>query len=318
MLFLLLFSTLIAAFRSPVSKTVRQLLVAAGAAALAAGLHDRELDLIAAIICLWAVTAALLQAMNLFESKHHRVEDLYDALSQSHEELEAARRRLLDYAAQVERHAQAEERSRIARDIHDDLGHRLIRVKMMSEAVLHLFDAHSERARDIVRQMRDQLQDSMELMRRTVRRLEGGSGSEARRYALDRLVAGASADMGIAVSFDIHGMPRPLYPSLELILFKNAQEAITNAVRHGQASAVKVDLAFAADSVSLTVSNNGTLPREPVEWGLGMRGMKERIALLGGKLDWSCVGVFAITTTLPLLGGSASHRLSIDGGVNDR
>ncbi len=302
-LFLFLFSTLLATFRSRPAPAVCLLWSSIGLAALLSGLQGRDHDIIFAVAVLWATTAAILYASNEFEDKHHQIEDLYEALAASHAELDAARLRMQDYASQVEYNAQIEERNRIAKDIHDDLGHRLIRVKMMSEAALHLFDADASKARRTVEQIRDQLQDSMELMRRTVRRLAADGEKDARRYALDRLVEESAAALGITVSFRVTGNPRPLYPSMELILFKNAQEAITNAVRHGKATAVTVDLDFLASSVALTIANNGSLPSEPLEAGLGMKGMRERIALIGGRLEWQKSDRFSVTTTLPLLGG---------------
>ncbi|HTG68128.1 MAG TPA: sensor histidine kinase [Candidatus Udaeobacter sp.] len=302
-LFLYLFSTLLATFRSRPAPMVCLLWSSIGLAALLSGLHGRENEIIFAVAVLWATTAAILYASNEFEDKRHQIEDLYEALAASHVELDAARRRMQDYASQVEYNAQIEERNRIAKDIHDDLGHRLIRVKMMSEAALHLFDADASKARRTVEQIRDQLQDSMELMRRTVRKLAADGEKDARRYALDRLVEESAAALGITVSFRVTGNPRPLYPSMELILFKNAQEAITNAVRHGKATAVTVDLEFLAASVALTIANNGCLPSEPLEAGLGIKGMKERIALIWGRLEWQKSDRFSVTTTLPLLGG---------------
>jgi two-component system NarL family sensor kinase len=302
-LFLLLFSTLIATFRNRPNKMVSTAWTIMGLAALLTGLHGREPEIIFAVAALWITTAVILYASNEFEDKHHQTEDLYGALAASHVELDSARRRMQDYALQVEYQAQIEERNRIAKDIHDDLGHRLIRVKMMSEAALHLFDADTARARSTVEQMRDQLQDSMELMRRTVRRLAADGEKDVRQYALDRLVEESAAALGISVSFRVTGHPRPLYPSMELILFRNAQEAITNAVRHGNATTVAVTLEFLTAYVALTVSNNGSLPDEPIEAGLGMKGMRERIALIGGQMDWEKSEQFSITTTLPLLGG---------------
>lgn len=302
-LFLLPFSTLIAAFRSKPARRECAAWTLAGCAALAAGLYGREPQYAIAVFALWATSAVLLYTANDFEKKRYQSEDLYEALARSNQELHAAKRRMRDYTVQIETYAQTEERNRIAMDIHDDLGHRLIRVKMMSEAALHLFDTDTARARDMVGQMRDQLQDSMERMRRTVRRLAVEGEDEPRRYALDRLVAETAEGLGIDVRFKVHGIPRPIYPSMELVLFKNAQEAITNAVRHGGAASVVLDLRFERDQVSLTVANDGTLPDLPIETGLGMKGMRDRIALIGGKLEWKQDGMFAITTTLPLLGG---------------
>ncbi|MDQ8733508.1 sensor histidine kinase [Paenibacillus sp. LHD-38] len=302
-LFLLLFSTLIASFRGRPDRTRSVLWSAIGLMALIAGLQNNDHHLLLTAAVLWVMTAAILYATNEYEEKHHHIEDLYEALAASHAELDAARIRMQEYALQVEYQAQIEERNRIAKDIHDDLGHRLIRVKMMSEAALHLFNADTVRARGTVEQIRDQLQDSMELMRRTVRRLAADGEKDVRRYALDRLVEESAAGLGITVSFQVTGNPRPLYPSMELILFKNAQEAITNAVRHGKATSVTVDLDFLASSVALTIANNGSLPEEPIEAGLGMRGMRERMALIGGRVEWKKSDRFSITTTLPLLGG---------------
>ncbi|CAM3955607.1 sensor histidine kinase [Paenibacillus alkaliterrae] len=302
MLYLLLFSTLMTIFRRKPAPNVSLAWTLLGLAALFTSLNGKDTEIIIPVIVLWFTIAAILYVANEFENKHHKIEDLYEALASSHEELNAARRRMLDYAAQVEQHAQSEERNRIAKDIHDDLGHRLIRVKMMSEAALHLFDADTHRARDMVGQIRDQLQDSMENMRRTVRRLAAADASDTRRYALDRLVEESAAALGIAVSFEVRGIPRSVYPSMELILFKNAQEAITNAVRHGNASVVEVILEFHEESVVLSVTNNGALPEAPIEAGLGLRGMKERIALIGGSLEWKIDDRFTVITVLPLLG----------------
>lgn len=300
-LYLLPFATLIAAFRR--GATVRECAAwtAIGCAALTVGLYGRELELIVSLLVLWGTAAGMLFVTNDFEKKRFKFEELYEALTISNEQLDAAKDRMKDYAAQIEQYAQTEERNRIAKDIHDDLGHRLIRVKMMSEAALHLFDVDTDRARGILEQIRDQLQDSMERMRRTVRKLASDSDSEPRRYALDRLMAESVDGQGYEVRFEVHGNPRPIYPSMELILFKNAQEAITNAVRHGEATVITVDLRFESDSVSLTVANDGMLPSEPVEAGLGIRGMRERIALIGGRLEVATAEQFAITTILPLL-----------------
>ena len=301
-LFLLPFSTLIAAFSTkPTQKIALAWTVSGFIFLLMAIDNNREIELVTAVLVLWATNAALLYAVNQSENKHHQVEELYEELAFKNEELERTRRRILDHASQVEEYAQAEERNRIAIDIHDDLGHRLIRVKMMSEAAIQLFDSDVNRARSIVEQIRDQLQESMERMRITVRKLIASDKDVARRYALDRIVAESAEKLGIEISFQVLGMPRPLYPSMELILFKNAQEAITNAVRHGKASVIMVELEFLTNNVVLKITNNGALPKEPIVAGLGMRGMRDRIALAGGKLEWQQAEQFSITTTLPLL-----------------
>ena len=140
----------------------------------------------------------------------------------------------------------------------------------------------------------------MERMRSTLRRLSPADDRNTRQYALDRLIAEAGQEMGIEVAFSVQGYPQPLYPSTEFVLFRNAQEAITNAVRHGGAKRVEILLDYRPYELALTVSNDGTIPTGSVTQGIGFRGMKERIAMFGGRLELRMDPGFAVTTLLPL------------------
>lgn len=302
LMFMLLYSSLIAVFVKFRSPQAMSFAVVLGAALLGICMQHRPLELIWTALILWFAIAAVLHTASRMADKRQYVESLYDELNRSHEELEQARRRLEEYGAQIGQYAQAEERSRIATDIHDDLGHRLIRQKMMMEAALQVYEQQPERAYTLFGQIRDQMEDSMERMRRTVRRLSPADSRDTRQYALDQLIADAGRELGITVTFTVEGQPQPMYPSIEYVLFRNAQEAITNAVRHGAARTVNVNLDYRRHEIALTVANDGNLPEEPITQGLGFRGMKERIVMLGGSLDISTAPAFAITTILPLSG----------------
>jgi len=310
LMFMLLYSSLIAVFVKFRSPQAMSFVVALGAAMLGICMQHRSPELVWTVYLLWFSLAAVLYTSSRISDKREYVEVLYEELNRSHEELEQARRRLEEYGAQIGHYAQAEERSRIAKDIHDDLGHRLIRQKMMMEAALQLYEQRPERAYSMFGQIRDQMEESMERMRRTVRRLAPAESKDAREYALDQLIADAGRELGIAVTFDIEGHPEPLYPSMEYVLFRNAQEAITNAVRHGAAGTVNIRLDYRRNEIALTIANNGDLPEAPLTQGLGLRGMKERIMMLGGRLEVTVSPVFAITTTLPL-SGAAPQPLSL-------
>lgn len=239
------------------------------------------------------------------------MESLYDELNRSHMELKEARKRLLQYAKQVEEHAQLEERSRIMKDIHDDLGHRLIRQKMMIEAILHIREADPEKAARMTEQVRDQMTESMETLRRTVRNM-APAAQASRRYSLGKLIEEAGEYLGIDVNYRIEGLPYPLYPSLEYILYRNAQEAITNAIRHGNATEVDITLAYSAEQVALRVRNNGSSPDPDaaIRKGVGLRGMEERAALVGGRIEYEARSPFTMTTFLPHY-----RRTEIEGGT---
>jgi len=301
-LHLLPYSTLIAVFSLTLPPSALILWTAGGLAIQITSMDNRALELKLSDGLLWLLLAAVLIAARQLADRRNRTEQLYDKLANQHEELEATRRRMLDYAAQIELYAQTEERNRIAKDIHDDLGHQLIRVKMMAEAALHLFDADVGRARHTVEQIRDQLQISMERMRHTVRKLSA-SEADSRIYSLEKLVKEASSSLGINVFLSFAGEPRTLYPSLEYVLYRNAQEAITNAVRHGAATEVAIVIDYRKDGTALIVSNDGQIPEGPLTNGIGMRGMIERAALVGGLIDyeWQEGSRFSVTTWLPAL-----------------
>ncbi|BCG61301.1 sensor histidine kinase [Paenibacillus sp. URB8-2] len=260
---------------------------------------------------------------------------LYDELRKKHFELDEARSRILQFASQVENAAQAEERVRISRQLHDDIGHRMIRVKMMMEAALHTLPSAPEAGMTMMGQVRDQLAECMDDLRFAVRRISRGPQLEG-AYALDRLLEETGRDTGIETSYTVEGAPYPLYPSLQVVLYKNAREAITNGLRHGHATSVGIKLRYSLSEVTMEISNNGktTMEDDGSEMaegdgdnrddgigaerlsggnrelhltgaaggmgGMGLRGMEERTRLVGGTLRIRTAYPFTVITTLPV------------------
>jgi two-component system NarL family sensor kinase len=244
-----------------------------------------------------AQTLLLLQ-MHQVEQNKEEVEFLYDKLRRQHYELDEARMQLMDYARKVENIAQTDERNRISRDIHDDLGHKLIRLKMMMEAALRILPTQQSKGIEMLTSVRDQLTESMELLRSTVRRLKPDDDS-LQSYSLNRLIESLKKEKGISIEVEMQGMPYVLYPSLAFILYRNAQEAITNAIRHGSATQVHIQLTYETKQITMRISNNGKTPNEFSVKGIGMTGMEERSKLIGGQLLVTTEDRFTVTTVLP-------------------
>lgn len=226
------------------------------------------------------------------------VELLYDQLRKQHYALDEARLQLMDYARKVENIAQTEERNRISHDLHDDLGHKLIRLKMMMEASLSILPSQPSKGTEMLGSVRDQLGESMELLRSTVRRLKPDEHS-LQSYTLSKLINGLTRENGIDINLEMQGMPYDLYPSLEFILYRNAQEAISNAIRHGAATHIYITLQYAANQVTMEISNNGKKQIEPTAKGLGLSGMEERSKVIGGQLLITNEERYTVTTVLP-------------------
>ncbi|NEW05387.1 sensor histidine kinase [Paenibacillus sp. SYP-B3998] len=242
--------------------------------------------------------ACMLLKLFFIEQNKDEVELLYDHLRRQHYELDDARLRLIDYARKVEHIAQADERNRISHDIHDDLGHKLIRLKMMMEAAIRILPTQPQQGMEMLNTIRDQMTESMELLRATVRRLKPNE-VDLQTYSLNKLIEDLISNSGITIELEILGMPYALYPSLEFILYRNAQEAVTNAIRHGGATQVFIALTYESKQIIMNISNNGKLPDSTHIKGIGLTGMEERTGLIGGQLNISMQERFAVTTVLP-------------------
>jgi signal transduction histidine kinase len=197
----------------------------------------------------------------------------------------------------------AEERARIARDLHDSAGHAINVIAVRAGAARMRSDRDPERDRAA-------LQAIEELARHTAGEIDQIVGTlrdpqDERTTAppglasLGALVAHYSAG-GLDVAVSTAGSTRPLGPSVDLAAYRILQEALTNAARHGRGAA-RVELAFGEEALLLTITNpvpHGG-PRAS-GGGHGLIGMRERAALLGGSLDVEREdGTFRLRAQLP-------------------
>ena len=177
--------------------------------------------------------------------------------------------------------------ARVARDLHDNLG------QVLSLLKLHLGSA--ARADLPLKRRTLEIDEAMPLVDQALRRLREVCNdllpSELSDFglfpALASLCGAAARASGLAVQASESGSPRAIEPALQLGLFRVAQAALTNALRHAEADTVLVSLQWQAGDVALTVGDNGVgfdaqAPRAPKQQGLS--GMRERMELLGGAL----------------------------------
>lgn len=246
------------------------------------------------------ITAALSWQGSRTASSRGQLEQVYDELRSKHYELQEARAQLLLFTKQLEGAAQAEERTRISRQLHDDIGHRLIRTKMMSEAALLTLPRDQEKGTEMVRQIRDQLATSMDDMRSTLHKLQPDS-YVSNAYALDRLLEEVGRDTGVKTHYEVHGPSHVLYPSIQIVLYKNVKEAVTNALRHGNASSISVELVFGDQKVCMSVSNDGNInPHSTKGNGIGQEGMRLRTQMVGGTLEIQSAYPYTVITRIPI------------------
>src|SRR5579859_183437 len=198
-------------------------------------------------------------------------------------ELRAANQKLREYAAQVEELATAKERNRLAREIHDSLGHYLTVINVQLEAAELLVPADPERAKAALGKAQSLAQEGLADVRRSVAALRADpvSGRPLPEAVADLVEESQAA--GIVTKLAVRGQARPLPPQAELTLYRVTQEALTNVRKHARESRADLTLDYAAtDRVCLVIVDNGIGAAE-TGGGFGLLGLRERVQLVGGQ-----------------------------------
>jgi signal transduction histidine kinase len=202
------------------------------------------------------------------------------------EELQEAHRQLQEYALRAEELAVVEERNRLAREMHDTLGHRLTVASVQLEGAQRLCPTDPDRAASMVGTVREQVREALGELRGTVATLRTPIEADLQlRSSLRRLVSHFEGATGLTIHRVLPEAIPDLPSEYRMALYRAAQEALTNVQRHAGASQVWLVLTLGDEAITLLVGDDGrglTLSGE--EMGFGLQGMRERAAQLGGAL----------------------------------
>ena len=215
--------------------------------------------------------------------------------------------RLLLAAHEREAEAQrrvADERLRIARDVHDLLGHAVAVVTLHAAVAAESLDDDPEAARRSLHTIRAVSRDVLHDLGDTVGLLRGDAAPVEPAAGLTDVadLVAATASTGLDVRLEVRGEPRPLPAAVGATVHRLVQEALTNVLRHACARSATVVLEHRPGELTVSVTDDGTGAAGPDPAGHGLRGMRERVALLGGQLSAGNRdgGGFAVTAVVPL------------------
>lgn len=190
--------------------------------------------------------------------------------------------KLREYALQAEELASTRERNRVAREIHDSLGHCLTVVHVQLEAARTTFDRDPTQALDALGKAQKMAQAGLQDIRRSVAALRVSPLHN--RSLLDAIgqVVQESEAAGLSVNIQVQGQARPLSPGAELTLYRAVQEGLTNCRKHSGAASANIALDFRDDGqAKLIISDQGAGASDTSQ-GFGLLGLRERAQLLGG------------------------------------
>ncbi|MFC9683306.1 sensor histidine kinase [Streptomyces sp. NPDC056948] len=212
-----------------------------------------------------------------------------------------------------------EERSRIARELHDVVAHHMSVISIQAQVAPHLVENPPDELKENLAGIRQNAVEALTELRRVLGVLRSehpgpgeaplGPGGDAAAHApqptldrLDALVENTRA-AGREVTTEINGERRPLPPGVELSAYRIVQEALSNVLRHAPGASAKVRLTYQSDGLEVEIVNSRPTGPAPPSTGAGhgLLGMRERVAMLGGTMTahpWHWDG-FKVTAFLP-------------------
>jgi signal transduction histidine kinase len=205
------------------------------------------------------------------------------------------------------REAIAEERARIARELHDVIAHSVSVMTVQAGAAEEMLRVDPARAVDPVRAVQETGRQALVEMKRLVGMLregdaETGLAPQPGVAEVERLVA-QMREAGLDVELRVEGTPRPVPIGVDLSAYRVVQEALTNSLKHGGGARAIVTLRYGEEELGLEVSDDGRGETGPGQ-GHGLAGMRERVGIFGGSFEAGpCAdGGFAVRASLPFQG----------------
>ena len=238
-------------------------------------------DVVVNTSILWTILAVVFSYVRHMGQTSRERAGLIAELQAAQRFLEVARQRDAELAA-------LRERERLARDLHDSLGHALVALSVQLEAVQRLYTVDPARASAQVDAMKDLTRASMAELRRALEGLRTpGLGDRSPQQALHTLSREVSERTGMEVSCQVAEGADALGPAVSEALWRMAQEALTNVEKHANARHAQVCVEIAPHAVTMRISDDGCgLPPDATSRSghYGLRGMRERLEGLGGTL----------------------------------
>lgn len=238
-----------------------------------------------------------------------------ERITSLNEQLQRANEQLHAFAEEKEQMGETRERNRLAREIHDTLGHILTGISVGVDAVSVLMDASPEAAKKQLATIGDMARTGLNDVRRSVRKLKPDA---LERMSLENAIFQMTEEMSKGTNTKIYFASYmdklEFEPDIEETLYRIVQESTTNAIRHGKATEIWIRISEKNGEMILMVSDNGRGCAD-IEEGFGLKHMRERVELAGGSLFYE--GVFGFTVIVKIPIRRRPETAPADGGKND-
>lgn len=210
---------------------------------------------------------------------------------------------LENYAAVSEKIAEDKERKRLAREIHDTLGHALTGIAAGVDACIAMIDINPEATKKQLMVISKVVRQGIVDVRNSLNKLRPGALEQhGFKGAIENMIEEFTSVSDLTITLDYRLDKVDFENTKEDILFRVIQESVTNAVRHGDATHIDISLYIEDNSLYLKIQDNGQ-GCEEIHYGFGLKQMKERLGMINGKVAYDGHHGFLTIVTIPLQEG---------------
>ena len=229
-------------------------------------------------------------------TERHRIEEELRMASQANRELNS-------YLALSEKIAEDRERKRIAREIHDTLGHALTGISAGIDAVKVLVDIDTNRAKEQLNNVSVVVRDGIRDVRGSLNKMRPGAlENNTLKEALIKIIREYEAISNLEIHLRYEWDNIDLDIAKEDIVFRMIQESITNSVRHGHAKTIWIELLEEEEAYVMTIQDDG-IGFDELHYGYGLKQMQERLMIIGGSVHFENRDGFYTYIEIPKIGG---------------
>lgn len=229
-------------------------------------------------------------------TERHRIEEELRMASQANRELNS-------YLALSEKIAEDRERKRIAREIHDTLGHALTGISAGIDAVKVLVDIDTNRAKEQLNNVSVVVRDGIRDVRGSLNKMRPGAlENNTLKEALIKIIREYEAISNLEIHLRYEWDNIDLDIAKEDIVFRVIQESITNSVRHGHAKTIWIELLEEDETYVMTIHDDG-VGFDELRYGYGLKQMQERLMIIGGSVHFENRDGFYTYIEIPKIGG---------------
>ncbi len=221
------------------------------------------------------------------KEEKEKKDTLYKELLDTHKQLK-------EYTHELNRLSVIEERNRIARDLHDTLGHNMTALIMQLQMTEHYTNTNKEKSMELLNNSIVTARESLSAIREVVETLRGKESSLSPEKAIHTLIKEFSKKTGAEIDLNVEGeISNNSDNGVNSALYHILQEGMTNAIRHGNASKIWINLNYYDENIYFNIKDNGVGAIVFAE-GFGMKGIKERVEFFGGKVEFKSQDGFVI------------------------